>query len=115
MTCAVLGTGVYEEMAYIEWIYTDPSYRRNGAARALLKWLKILLRRTDVKILEISFQDENENLEDFLDEERFFYDEDREIYSVPVRDLIYSDIIDTAWEGHSTDCIVTTFKEYVRC
>lgn len=30
--CAALGIGIYEEMAYIEWIYTDPSHRGEGAA-----------------------------------------------------------------------------------
>lgn len=55
--CAVLGVGVYEEVAYIDWIYTAYDYRRKGAARDLLKRLKTMLRKIEVKILEISVFD----------------------------------------------------------
>ncbi len=98
--CAVLGCGICEEMAYIGWIYTDPSYRREGAARFLLKTLKTLLRKIEVRVLQISFSDDDENLEEFLEAEGFFSDEDREIYSVPVKDLIYSTVMDMFAKQH---------------
>ena len=106
--CAVLGSGVYEDMAYIEWIYTDPSYRKEGAARALMKLLKTFLRKVKVKILQISFSEDDENLEEFLEDEGFIVNDDRESYSFPVRDLIYSEMIDRYGEEHdSVDRVVT--------
>ncbi len=110
--CAVLGAGIYDELAYIEWIYTAPFYRREGAARDLLKWLKTLLRRTDAKMLEISFSDEDENLEEFLEDERFFLEEDRDIYSVPVKDLIYSEMAEQSFEEEKTGAHVVTLEEF---
>ncbi len=109
--CAVLGSGIYGDMAYIDWIYTDPSYRRQGAARELLKWLKTLLRRNDVKVLEISYTDENEDLEEFLENERFLCDEDGDIYSVPVKDLIFSEVLDLELDGHDSGSRVITLAE----
>ncbi len=88
--CAVLATGVYGNMAYIKWIYTHPDFRKEGAAGELLRFLKLLLRKSDVQILQVSFSDEDDDLEDFLEEEGFLINEDNEMYSVPVKDLIYS-------------------------
>ncbi len=112
--CAVLGVGVYEESAYIDWIYTDPSFRRKGAARELLRWLRTFLRKAEMEILEISFSGENEGLEEFLEAEGFFFDDDLNTYSVPFKDLIYSELIDTALEKNRTDCRVVTFKNFGR-
>lgn len=106
--CAVLGAGLYEDMAYIEWIYTDPEYREKGAARDLLRSLKTLLRKIDVRILQISFSEEDENLEEFLEDEGFFFDVDREKYLIPARDLIYSEMIDVYGEEHRTGARVVT-------
>ena len=112
--CAVLGAGVIEDIAYIDWIYTDASYRRQGAARNLLKWLKILLRKIGVGILEVSFSDDDENLEEFLESQGFFFDDDTDIYSVPVRDLIWSDTMDITWQEHRTGSRVVTLKDFDR-
>jgi GNAT superfamily N-acetyltransferase len=112
--CAVLGAGVIEDIAYIDWIYTDASYRRQGAARNLLKWLKILLRKIGVGILEVSFSDDDEDLEEFLESQGFFFDDDTDIYSVPVRDLIWSDTMDITWQKHRTGCKVVTLKDFGR-
>ncbi len=112
--CAVLGAGVIEDIAYIDWIYTDASYRRQGAARNLLKWLKIFLRKIGVGILEVSFSDDDEELEEFLESQGFFLDDDTDIYSVPARDLIWSDTMDISWQKHRTDCRVVTLKDFGR-
>ncbi len=110
--CAVLATGIYEETAYIEWIYTDPSYRRERAARTLFEHLRTLLRRIEVKAVLISFPDDSENLEEFFTSEGFFIDEDRENYSIPVIDLVYSEMIDRLEaENNSSDSRVVTLSE----
>ncbi|MCR5487323.1 MAG: hypothetical protein K6F35_07300 [Lachnospiraceae bacterium] len=81
--------------------------------RALLKWLKTLLRKADAKILQISFpeMDEEDSLEEFLEAEGFFLEEDRETYSVPVKDLIYSEKLDEYQEGHRSSGRVVTLSE----
>ncbi len=112
--CAVLGAGVIEDIAYIDWIYTDDEYRRQGAARNLLKWLKTFLRKIGVGILEVSFSDDDEDLEDFLESQGFFFDDDTDIYSVPVKDLIWSDTMDITWQEHRTGCRVVTLKDFGR-
>lgn len=92
--CAVIAVGVYEEMAYIEWIYTDPEYRKESAARYMMQSLRVLLRKIEVKVIIVSFSDDCENLEEFLESEGFLIDDDREFYSVPLIDLIYSETMD---------------------
>ncbi len=110
--CAVLGVGICDEAAYIDWIYTEPSCRRKGAARDLLKMLKTMLRKIEVKILTISVFDDNEDLEEFLEAEGFFFDGDTGVYSVPFRDLIYSELLDTTWKKYRTGSRVVTLKDF---
>lgn len=110
--CAVLATGIYEETAYIEWIYTDPSYRRERAARTLFEMLRTLLRKIEVKAILVNFPGDSENLEEFLMAEGFFVDEDMESYSIPVIDLVYSEMIDRLEGGNnSSDSRVVTLSE----
>ncbi len=92
--CALLAAGICEDAAYIDWIYTHPAYRRQSAAGSLLRSLRALLRKTDIEALLIDFSDENENLEDFLEAKGFFVDEDIQIYSVPLKALIYSEMME---------------------
>ena len=112
--CAVMGAGVYEDMAYIDWIYTDPDYREKGAARALINTLKILLRRIDVEMLQISFSDDDENLEEFLEMEGFLTDEDGQIFSIPVHELIYSELLERYAEEHHAEGQIMTLSELKR-
>lgn len=109
--CGVIGAGVFEELAYIDWIYVDPAYRKKGAGRALLKWMKTVLWEAQVKAVEISFSDEAEDLEEFLMEEGFFIETDEEIYSVPLKELIFSDVIDTSLKTRRMENPVVTLSE----
>lgn len=111
--CGVLVTGIYGETAYIEWIYTDPSYRRERAARSLFEMLRALLRKIDISIVLISYSDECEHLEEFLAAEGFFVDVDRENYSMPIVDLIYSETIDRLKEKHTGESQVVTLEGYM--
>ena len=101
--CAVLITGIYEDTAYIEWIYTAPDYRRQRGARTLLELLKVLLKKISIKTILISFSDDCEDLEEFLEAEDFFADVDRENYSIPVMDLIYSPMLDRLQGRYTRD------------
>lgn len=112
--CATLGAGVYGDSAFIDWIYTDPSYRGEGAADSLLRTIKTFLRRVDVEVLQVSFSDDDENLEDFLEMEGFLTVEDGQSYKVPVKDLIYSEMLERFGEEHDTDGRIITFSEFDR-
>lgn len=109
--CAVTAVGVYEEMAYIEWIYTDPAYRNESAARYMMKSLRVLLKMIEAKVIVVSFSDDCENLEDFLESEGFIIDEDRAYYSVPLIDLIYSETMDRWLKDQKEDNNVFTVSE----
>ncbi len=98
--CAIIATHIYEKAAYIEWIYTDPAYRRQRGGRTLLEMLRVLLRKVDISTVLTDFSDDCENLEEFLAEEGFFVDEDSGIYCVPVVDLIYSPMLDRLQERY---------------
>ncbi|MCR5410701.1 MAG: hypothetical protein K6E90_06955 [Lachnospiraceae bacterium] len=106
--CAVLGAGVYGGMAYIDWIYTDPDYRTEGAAGSLLRSLRALLRKIDVEMLQISYKYDDENVEEFLEAEGFLSDDDNDIYSIPVKELMYSEILDAFDERHTSGARVVT-------
>ena len=97
--CAVLGGGVQEGMGFIDWIYTAPEYREKGAADSLLKTFSALLDRIDTEVVEISFSDRDEELYWFLEAEEFLVFEDSYRYSVPLEDLIYSQVIEELEEG----------------
>lgn len=106
--CAVLGAGLYGDMAYIDWIYTDPDHRKEGAAGSLLRSLKALLRKIGVEMLEISYSYDDEGLEEFLEAEGFLLEDDDDICSIPVDELIYSEILDTFDEGDASLSRVVT-------
>ena len=109
--CSVLAVGIYEGAAYIEWIYTAEAYRRKQAARLLLKTLNTLLTKMNEKVILISFSDDCDHLEEFLNATGFFVDEDQENYLVPVIDLIYSENMDLLQEKHTPDDRMTTLQQ----
>lgn len=59
-----------------------------------------------------SFSEDDENLQEFLEAEGFLTDEDRESYSVPVRELIYSEMIDRFEEEHKSTGRVVTLADF---
>lgn len=97
--CAVLGGGAYEGMGFIDWIYTAPQHREKGAASKLLKTFCVLLERIDADAVEISFDDTDEELYEFLVAEDFLISKESNRYSVPIEDLIYSEAIENLAEG----------------
>ena len=99
--CAVLGGGLQEGMGFIDWIYTAPEYREKGAADSLLKTFSALLSRADAEAIEISLLETDEELSEFLEAEDFLIFEDSDRYSVPLEDLIYSEVIEKLEEGRA--------------
>ena len=109
--CAVLAVGIYEDAAYIEWLYTDPAYRRKRAARSLFNSLRALLKKSEEKIILTNFSDDCKYMEDFLIAEGFFVDEDRDTYSVPLVDLVFSEKTDKLEENRTSNCKVATLEK----
>ena len=109
--CAVLVAGIHDEAACLEWIYTDPAYRRMRAARSLFDMLRTLLRRIGVTTILADYSDDCENMEEFLTETGFFVDSDRENYAIPVVDLLCSPLMDKLLETHQPDGRVFTLAE----
>ncbi len=102
--CAALGGGILEDMAFIDWIYTSPGYREMGAADSLLKVFCSLFNRIDenVEIVEISLEDTEEGLSEFLEAKGFLIAEDSGGYEVPLVELIYSDVAEELENGRSS-------------
>ncbi len=100
--CAVLGGGIQEGMGFIDWIYTAPEYREKGAADSLLKVFSTLLKRMGKEAIEISFSDMDDELYGFLEAEEFLVFEDSCRYSVPLSDLIYSEVIEEPEGGRDS-------------
>ena len=79
-----------DNLATIDWIYTDPAFRERGAATDLLETVTLFLAERSVKRLHIAFTDEEGTLELFLQDHGFAVTEVEDVYEVPVSDLIYS-------------------------
>ncbi len=111
--CAVLGGGVHEEMGFIDWIYTAPDYREKSAADSLLKTFSTLLNRIDAEAIEIGFSDTDDGLSEFLEEEQFLISEEGDFFSVPLEDLIYSEVIEGLEEGRDPSAQIVSANELV--
>ena len=109
--CAVLAVDIFEDAVYIEWLYTDPAYRRKRAARSLFNSLRALLKKSDEKVILTHFSDDCEYVEDFLIAEGFFADVDRDTYSVPLVDLVFSEKTGRFEESRTGNCKVSTLEE----
>ncbi len=109
--CAVLAVGIYGETAYIEWLYTDPAYRRKRAARSLLESLRALLNKIDMNILLVSFSVDCDYLDDFFTAVGFFVDADKNTYSVPLIDLVFSEKTDRLEDSRSRNGSVVNLDD----
>lgn len=109
--CAVLGAGIYGDMAYIDWIYTDPDHRKEGVAGSLLRSLKALLRKNNVEMLQVSYSYDDENMEEFLETEGFLLEDDSKIYSIPVKELLYAEALDIFEERHTDGTRVVVWAD----
>ena len=97
---ACMAVGIDEGVCHIDWLYTDPSAREQGAACALLDTLYELLSELNVVCIEAEFMDDDEEIEDFLMDHNFLTGADNTVYSVPISDLIYSPAMEEIAETH---------------
>lgn len=88
---SALAVGVNGNMAYLEWLYTDPEKRGRGAATELLGLVLDRMRETSLNGIETDYPADESELEVLLEEQGFFVEETRQLYSVPVVDLLYSE------------------------
>ncbi len=81
---------IYKNIIKIDWLYTLPKWREQGAATELVDTLVALVNDMDIKVIEITFDEDREELEDFLLDRGFVVGFDANIYRVPISDLMYS-------------------------
>ncbi len=99
--CACISLGVYADMAYIKWLYTDPSRRGEGAASALLEAADSLIRETEIVGIEADFLEDEEGVREFFSENGFLIGADQETYEVNISDLLYGESMDSIRERHA--------------
>lgn len=109
---SAISLGVNDETSvYIDWIYTDSSYRNRGAATELLDTVSAFLQEMDITGLEISYTDGDEGLDDFLKTHGFVTSNESDTYAVPAGDLIYSELMDALMEKiPDTDRVFTMYE-----
>ena len=108
--CAVLSASVADNMAHIEWLFTDPDMREQGAAGSLIEMLVDIAEEMGLNGVDIAFTDSDENLGDFITEAGFLTGIDSGIYEVPVSDLIYTPEMDEIIEASGTGSGVYTLN-----
>ena len=86
---------------WIRWIYTDPERRGQGAATFLLEEILHRLEHMDPSGIEVDFSSEDDGLEDFLQDHGFLVGEDRTLYRIPLKDILYSTFMDELLERRS--------------
>ena len=88
--CAALAVGINGTMAYIEWLYTAPEFREQGAASEMLDVMLDLLEDTDLTGIETDYPTGEHELDDLLTEYGFLTGIENDMYKVPTTDIIFS-------------------------
>ena len=88
--CSALAARINGNMVHIEWLYTVPELREQGAATELLDAMMSLLENTDIDGIETDYTTEDSELDDFLTDYGFLTGAERDMYKVPISDIIYS-------------------------
>ena len=90
-----------EESVDILWLYTEPSYREQGAATELLETIFPFLKEMGITSVQASFTEDDDDIELFLSDRGFLIAVDNDTYSVPVNDIIYSARMDELLEART--------------
>ena len=98
--CSALAAGIDDGMAYLEWLYTEPSMREHGAASAMLDMLINLLQDTGLDGIEAFYPGGEWEMDDLLTEFGFLVGDENNMYRVPTGDLVYSPLMDEVTEGY---------------
>ena len=88
--CSALAAGIDDGMAYLEWLYTEPSMREQGAASAMLDTLLTLLEDSGLDGIEAFYPYGEWEMDDLLTEFGFLVGDENNMYKVPIGDLVYS-------------------------
>ena len=107
--CAALAADIYGHTLNIDRLYTHPDYREEGAADELFKTLLSLVNDINtqtadnpdagsdgevpdipIDCIEITFTDDDENMDNFLMDHDFLIEEDEGVFRVPLSDILYS-------------------------
>ena len=100
--------GINDDMAAIRWFYTDPDKRMQGGATFLMNETLRILEELSLEGIEVDFDPEDEELEEFLMERDFLVDEDTEMYRVPIEDIYYSAEMDELLYGRRGNTEITS-------
>ncbi|MBR1628189.1 MAG: GNAT family N-acetyltransferase [Lachnospiraceae bacterium] len=101
--CA-LALDVWERMAYLKWVYTDPDKRGKGAASALLEKALSLFADLPFEGMEADFLESDYEIEALLEARGFLTESVANIYSVPILDLMYADEMDVLVQAEGKRC-----------
>ena len=96
---SVCAVDVADSRACIRWLYTDPAKRELGAASLLLDKLESLSGDINLSGIEISFDSDDEELEDLLEDHDFLTCTDTGYYRVSLEDLIYGGPLEEMMES----------------
>ena len=96
---SVCAVDVADSRACIKWLYTAPEKRELGAASLLLEKLESLSADISISGIEISFDSDDEELEDILEDQDFLTCTDNGYYRVSVEDLIYGGPLEEMMES----------------
>ncbi|MBQ8946602.1 MAG: hypothetical protein IJ058_07280 [Lachnospiraceae bacterium] len=99
--CAVMSVSFTGNMAVIEWIYTAGSMREQGAGTALVDLLRTMTDQLGLEGIEVDFDDEADELDFFLKDYGFLVGEDNDVYEVPIKDIVYGDLISQLVEAEN--------------
>lgn len=92
--CAALAADIYGHTLYIDWLYTHPNYRETGAADELFKTLVSLVNDMEVDCVEITYSEDDENMENFMMDHDFLIEEDEGVFRVPLSDILFGSRMD---------------------
>lgn len=88
--CSALAVGIDGGMAYIEWLYTDPAMREQGAASAMLDMLFALLHDIGLDGIEVFYPYGEWEMDELLGRFGFLVGDENCMYRVPTGDQAYS-------------------------
>ncbi|MCR5233840.1 MAG: GNAT family N-acetyltransferase, partial [Lachnospiraceae bacterium] len=98
---SVCVTGVNENMGSIQWLFTDPDKREQGAGTFLMNGLAELGAAAGLEGLMANYSAQAEDVDDFLTDSGFLVGTDEQIYRVPISEIIYSGEMDAILERRS--------------
>ena len=116
--CAALAADIYGHTLNIDWLYTHPDYREEGAADELFKTLVSLVddinagsagalkdaskdqapgasdNDISVDCIEMTFSEDDEDMENFMMDHDFLIEEDEGVFRVPLSDILFGSRMD---------------------